>query len=427
MPAKRARGLSDIPADGAGKKPRNGDAAENRDGASWGTNKNPNPLCWRLIEQLERKENRKVLIGRKKGEKSTGDTKVAVSNAIARVLWPNQAEKDIPEWGKKVLNKINALKGLYAKKVKAIKVTGGGLSDNESGDGHGDSDDEDSPEQRLRCYIAADGPDESTPEKYKNIWERVEKEFPPFPRLHRLLASKASINPPSVTTGIGPHGRKTAYYQPKDDDAEHAVPGAVSDELIDPVLRNLRSSPDAEAAGANDGPFMLEGPDAEQPGPLDQEPAAPSPPAAAPPLPPASGAPTASSSVPTNIPSHVSPEKYQDIAKNFKAAPKSSGGVGDVLREVTHLHTEDAKLERSQRAADAAAQRDREEIKDLREEIRSLRAEATAKHDRLLRQYTNGVLAKELYLHESDWVDKDLDAEIADLKEEIKEIKEKRS
>ncbi|KAH9829290.1 uncharacterized protein C8Q71DRAFT_728162 [Rhodofomes roseus] len=398
--------------DNAGKKPRDGDTAENKDGASWGTNKNPNARCWKLIEQLEKKEHRKVLIGRKKGEKSSGDTKVAVSNAIARVLWPNLAEQEVPEWGKKVLNKINALKALYAKKVKAIKVTGGGLSDNESGDGHGDSDDENGPEQRLRCYITAEGPDGSTPETYKNIWERIEKEFPPFPRLHRLLASKASINPPSVTTGIGPHGRKTAYYQPKDDDAEREEPGSL---------------PHTEVADGNNQPFAPEGPDAEQPHLPDQEPAVPSESGSAPPSPSASRAPTASSSAsqPAPVPSHISPEKYRDITSNFKAAPKPSSGIGDVLREVTQLHTEDAKLDRAQRAADAAAQRDWDEIKDLREEIRSLRAAASAKHDRLLRQFTNGMLSQELYLREVDRVDKQMDAEIADLQEEIKEIKEK--
>ncbi|TFY60410.1 hypothetical protein EVJ58_g5169 [Rhodofomes roseus] len=408
----------------AGKKPRDGDTAENKDGTlSRGTNKNPNTRCWKLIEQLEKKEHWKVLIGRKKGEKSSGDTKVAVSNAIARVLWPNLAEQEVPEWGKKVLNKINVLKALYAKKVKVIKVTGGGLSDNKSGDGHRDSDDENGPEQCLHCYITAEGPVGSTPKTYKNIWERIEKEFPPFPRLHRLLASKASINPPSVTTGIGPHGRKTAYYQPKDDDAEREEP---------------------EVADGNNQPFAPEGPDAEQPHLPDQEPAVPSESGSAPPSPSASRAPTASSSAsqPASVPSDISPEKYRDITSNFKAAPKPSSGIGDVLREVTQYVLQFSSLSGTdllykgciQRmrswighngAADAAAQRDWDEIKDLREEIQSLRAAASAKHNRLLRQFTNGMLSQELYLREVDRVDKQMDAEIADLQEGIKEIKEK--
>lgn len=38
-------------------------------------------------------------------------------------------------------------------------------------------------------------------------------EFPLFPRLHLLLSARANINPPQITTGIGPSGRTVIHLQ----------------------------------------------------------------------------------------------------------------------------------------------------------------------------------------------------------------------
>lgn len=44
-----------------------------------------------------------------------------------------------------------------------------------------------------------------------------------FPSLHRLYASRPNINPPAVTTGVGPHGRRVTYMQPPDDHIDPAI------------------------------------------------------------------------------------------------------------------------------------------------------------------------------------------------------------
>lgn len=46
--------------------------------------------------------------------------------------------------------------------------------------------------------------------------EQIEDEFPFFPRLHAILAARPNVNPIAITTGVGPQGRKTVYYQAPD-------------------------------------------------------------------------------------------------------------------------------------------------------------------------------------------------------------------
>lgn len=55
------------------------------------------------------------------------------------------------------------------------------------------------------------------------------KKFEFFPRLHALFASKANVNPPAVTTGVGPRGRQTFYYQKLDDTAGNSTVPATSE------------------------------------------------------------------------------------------------------------------------------------------------------------------------------------------------------
>ena len=44
--------------------------------------------------------------------------------------------------------------------------------------------------------------------------EQIEADFPFFPRLHAMLATRPNMNPPVITTGVGPNGRKIIYPQP---------------------------------------------------------------------------------------------------------------------------------------------------------------------------------------------------------------------
>ncbi|KAL4062916.1 hypothetical protein J3A83DRAFT_4380489 [Scleroderma citrinum] len=72
-------------------------------------------------------------------------------------------------------------------------------------------------------YIGADGPTEWTSEEAKNIWDQITKEFPFFPELHRIFVAHPNVTPIAVTTGVGPHGKKTLHLQPLDEPQESQV------------------------------------------------------------------------------------------------------------------------------------------------------------------------------------------------------------
>jgi len=63
-----------------------------------------------------------------------------------------------------------------------------------------------------------------------------------------MFASHPNIIPIAVTTGVGPQGAKTIWYQPRDDDIDGTQPNVVAthfrtpDALIDPVLHNITQS-----------------------------------------------------------------------------------------------------------------------------------------------------------------------------------------
>jgi len=67
--------------------------------------------------------------------------------------------------------------------------------------------------------------------------EQIIKDFPYFPEMHRLLSTRPNFNPPAVTTGVGPQGRKSVHYQ-----APTVVRRAISP-VIDPALMGLTFPP----------------------------------------------------------------------------------------------------------------------------------------------------------------------------------------
>ncbi|KAE9406842.1 hypothetical protein BT96DRAFT_987109, partial [Gymnopus androsaceus JB14] len=186
-----------------------------------------NTKTWLLIGLLEKEDNR-VLVGVRRGEKISGETKAHAINRISQVLWPEFYALDASTTASRTRSKINQLLKRYKKEAKKLKVTGGGLqtnADEDSSSGEdSDSIDEDvsAPEDnavsggdvRLKFYIGVNGPDEDTPEEAKNLWNAIVKRFPFFPRLHALFSALPNVNPPAITTGFGPNGRSTVYYQP---------------------------------------------------------------------------------------------------------------------------------------------------------------------------------------------------------------------
>jgi len=59
----------------------------------------------------------------------------------------------------------------------------------------------------------------------KIFLEQIEQQFSFFPRLHPIMASRSNVTPITVTTGVGPNGRKTVYYQ----DLNEGVSGVFSE------------------------------------------------------------------------------------------------------------------------------------------------------------------------------------------------------
>ncbi|KAJ7577898.1 hypothetical protein C8J56DRAFT_737782, partial [Mycena floridula] len=144
-------------------------------------------LTWNLITQIEKPENFKVLFGTKAGEaiistflwlqmlnhpqNTSGDSKAKVHRRIAEALIPEQFKDNQKSAEKKIKTKIEGLHRTYKEKVKRIQQTGEGHRD-EAGNVY------------LECYVPAEGPNEETAEKYKNIWDEINTKFPYFARFH---------------------------------------------------------------------------------------------------------------------------------------------------------------------------------------------------------------------------------------------------
>ncbi|KAG1881285.1 hypothetical protein F4604DRAFT_1922298 [Suillus subluteus] len=105
----------------------------------------------------------------------------------------------------------------YRQHGKRLRTTGKGV--------HG-SDVEDNPSENefFDCYVPAGGPDSMTTTKTKSIWDEIVAKFPFFPVLHQILSSRPNITPIAVTTGVGPHGKKTLHFQPPSDNKDDDIP-----------------------------------------------------------------------------------------------------------------------------------------------------------------------------------------------------------
>ncbi|KIK73192.1 hypothetical protein PAXRUDRAFT_124964, partial [Paxillus rubicundulus Ve08.2h10] len=90
---------------------------------------------------------------------------------------------------------------VYKQHAKRLTVTREGIGPNL----------EDGADETCRCFIEAAGPNESTPDEARNIWV---SQFPFFPDLHRIWATKPNKNPIVVTTGVRPSGKRMLIMQP---------------------------------------------------------------------------------------------------------------------------------------------------------------------------------------------------------------------
>uniref|UniRef100_A0A0W0FSZ1 Uncharacterized protein n=1 Tax=Moniliophthora roreri TaxID=221103 RepID=A0A0W0FSZ1_MONRR len=176
---------------------------------------NNHEKIWKLIHAIELPAQMKVIVGKEKGENSSGDLKAKVFWSIGAEVWPKYSETDP--------TKTSELHGTYQKHATCLRQTGKGVHQD-------DNDNQESNTISLDFYIPPEGPDHDTPPEAENIWKEIVKDFKFFPHLHHILSTRANITPPAVTTGITPYGRQTILLQQPDN--------TIPDELIDPVLHN---------------------------------------------------------------------------------------------------------------------------------------------------------------------------------------------
>ncbi|KAH8111712.1 hypothetical protein DFH11DRAFT_1729138 [Phellopilus nigrolimitatus] len=207
---------------------------------------------WRLLAEVE--NSRKVILGPEHGENTSGERKAAAIRSIAQKLFPDEFAMNARSMEnrkcpvRQVLENLRSEAALlfadserleffktYKKQASRLHQTGGGI-------GNGVN-------EYAECYIGVDGPDVTTTENARNLWEKIEADFPFFPRLHRLLAKRTNMQPPALMTGIGPDGRRVFHIQPPESSQALQVPNVPdpNPDLIDPVLRVPQPVPDTHS------------------------------------------------------------------------------------------------------------------------------------------------------------------------------------
>ncbi|KAJ7081235.1 hypothetical protein C8R44DRAFT_653212, partial [Mycena epipterygia] len=169
-----------------------------------------NKLIWALMTEMEKPVNSKVLFGQKaKGENTSGDTKVAVHKRIGEAIMPEYYALEPGTVGERCKARIEWLQTKYKAQAKRLQQTGGGIGMETFRGEDGN--------EYMAFYIPSTGPDCTTTPEAVNIWAQIEQEFPFFPRLHQIFATRPNVTPIAITTGVGPRGPSTLYVQPPDE------------------------------------------------------------------------------------------------------------------------------------------------------------------------------------------------------------------
>ncbi|KAJ3831633.1 hypothetical protein F5878DRAFT_647469 [Lentinula raphanica] len=155
------------------------------------------------FKQIEKEENHVVFLGKRKGGKTSGDTKEKAGKHIAAIIIPDAY----------AIIEMCILVKKYKDLEKRLCKTGEGVCNDDEEIMVLDDQDKD---EYLDRYVGSQGLDETTTDKICNIWEEIIDEFPPFPCLHALLAAHANITPPQLTTGVGPAGSTVLHLQVQD-------------------------------------------------------------------------------------------------------------------------------------------------------------------------------------------------------------------
>ncbi|EEB92543.1 hypothetical protein MPER_08930 [Moniliophthora perniciosa FA553] len=123
---------------------------------------NNHEQIWKLIQAVELPARMKVIVGKEKGENSSGDSKAKIFRSIGAEVWPEHSETDPTKTGERCKSKWDELRGTYQKHAARLRQTGEGVHQD-------DSDNQESGTTSLNFYIAPEGPDHDTPPEAENI------------------------------------------------------------------------------------------------------------------------------------------------------------------------------------------------------------------------------------------------------------------
>ncbi|KAG2059512.1 hypothetical protein BDR06DRAFT_874498 [Suillus hirtellus] len=140
------------------------------------------PLTWLLLAQAKKAENRKTLLGKKKDENTSKDTKIAVFKRIGSVILADLYAINPDAVGDRVKKRFDYLVNRYKHHARWLRTTGEGLQDDNLGD--------EPDEEHFNHYVPTSGPDDSTPTHIKSIWDEIVSKFPFFPELHCMLSAR---------------------------------------------------------------------------------------------------------------------------------------------------------------------------------------------------------------------------------------------
>ncbi|KAF8148472.1 hypothetical protein B0H34DRAFT_737190 [Crassisporium funariophilum] len=189
-------------------------------------------LVWKIINAAQENENKNVMIGKAKEDNTTADSKVAVFKCVAQAVIPDIFKIDGDTAGKRTQSRWDSLKKAYCFHAGKLIQTGGGVQDEPDG-------------------VAAENTHHhDTTNRARNLWDQINKEFPFFPALHRLLCTRPNFNPPAVTTGVGAQGQTTVHYQAPATTQRAPTP------VIDPALEGTSNAANAQPPAEHDAPAL---------------------------------------------------------------------------------------------------------------------------------------------------------------------------
>ncbi|KAJ3764890.1 hypothetical protein FB446DRAFT_656027, partial [Lentinula raphanica] len=167
---------------GAGKKK---DKGPELPAIAWSDNQHY--LSFALLTEVEKDENRVVFLGKGKGghylQKTSGDSKSKAGKRIAAVIIPESHAINPTNASKRCVDHWNLLVKKYKEHAKRLRKTGEGVRNDDEEIPIADDQEKD---EYLDSYVGPQGPDETTSDRIRNIWEDIINEFPLFPRLHTL-------------------------------------------------------------------------------------------------------------------------------------------------------------------------------------------------------------------------------------------------